>query len=675
MKRPAPTKKKTNKKRPTSKLKLAPIRWKRGDDVVLQGMKNEKCNGLKAKLMKSGTQGKFTVKLEDGKNIHDVSHKFFRKYSAEASKHPKKYTARLGQKRKGSEKQLRSDQKKEKKQQKRERREAREPYYQSIEVLNKLWSLPVPKDERNVELEKVMLHCKGTFSQLVDKHDASRGIQRLIKYGSPEQRTRIFGELKGKILKFAKGRYAHHVVLKLLMYGDDKLKNLIKLELANKNSKLLLHALGAQVIDYIYADSNKQEQEKIMQEFYGPAFYLYNTVSVSENQDLDTILASGDAQLKLKVKKAMFAYLTRAINKEQLMFRPLHGLLKRYIQQCTWKEKNFIITELVPFSLALFHSQEGAWCVMESLAWGTAGHRKKVIKSLKDNIINLCFEKYSCLIIIRALDVVDDTKLLKNIILTNLISSLPLQLKEICAGEGYAEYLQPFFHILAPRTTRYFTTEKIDHLVPPKRNVSEDPSNPIMQSTSKKPAEDRRRELCDFAIPKILLIIKDMVEELIRHQQGSWFLYEVIRVTTSSGVLENQEVKENYNDILENISQLCQEDDLEKNIMQDLHAHWVLKKMLITCKKSSFAKLLFQSLTEKIFKKDENSGSGLIIFMNINRGAFILTALIKGAEKELKKKIIAHFNKFSELWQNLSTEAIQPGTEALRKCILEPIDP
>lgn len=49
---------------------------------------------------------------------------------------------------------------------------------------------------------------RGNVKDIVLKHDASRIVQTVVKYGGKEEREEIAGELKGSYRELAQSRYS-----------------------------------------------------------------------------------------------------------------------------------------------------------------------------------------------------------------------------------------------------------------------------------------------------------------------------------------------------------------------------------------------------------------------------------------------------------------------------------
>lgn len=76
----------------------------------------------------------------------------------------------------------------------------------------RLWSLvrkkDIAKDQRQKHVRELMALVRGRVQDVVFKHDASRIIQSIVKYGGQSERDEIAAELKGKYKVLAQNKYA-----------------------------------------------------------------------------------------------------------------------------------------------------------------------------------------------------------------------------------------------------------------------------------------------------------------------------------------------------------------------------------------------------------------------------------------------------------------------------------
>lgn len=102
----------------------------------------------------------------------------------------------------------------------------------SKEIWNKLRLKTNTKKETREMTDELMELLRGKFAQVAMQHDASRVVQAVLQYGTPEQRLEVVKELananvagSGKkgtgtnsLAELCKVQYAHFAVLKIIKY-------------------------------------------------------------------------------------------------------------------------------------------------------------------------------------------------------------------------------------------------------------------------------------------------------------------------------------------------------------------------------------------------------------------------------------------------------------------------
>lgn len=75
-----------------------------------------------------------------------------------------------------------------------------------------MWSLArqknIPSAERQKHVNELMKVIRGKVKEIVFKHDASRIVQTVVKYGRQKERDEIALELKGKYEDLAQNKYS-----------------------------------------------------------------------------------------------------------------------------------------------------------------------------------------------------------------------------------------------------------------------------------------------------------------------------------------------------------------------------------------------------------------------------------------------------------------------------------
>lgn len=93
-----------------------------------------------------------------------------------------------------------------------EQRRAAKPHSDLLVDAKRIWSLVRQKNiavtERQKHIRDLMGVIRGRVKDIVFKHDASRIVQSVVKYGGQKERDEIAIELKGKYKELAQNKYS-----------------------------------------------------------------------------------------------------------------------------------------------------------------------------------------------------------------------------------------------------------------------------------------------------------------------------------------------------------------------------------------------------------------------------------------------------------------------------------
>ena len=314
-------------------------------------------------------------------------------------------------------------------------RQSHRPHNDLVQSAKKLWEKvrrrDLPAAERAGPLKELYALLTGKFKEIIVKHDASRMIQTCVKYGSPQQRLQIATELKGTYAEISKSRYGKHIVKRLLQYCPSVRKSIVA-EFRGQVGKLIRHADASSVLEEIYSEyANGRDRNALLLEFYGPEFVLFQKRGENEPiPSLSEILSQSPVEKKEKVLKCLREALDGLINKGSLQHTLIHRLMLEYVQnEETAKLQDWISTfenQLVE----ILHTFEGARVVSRCLAVATAKQRKNIIKSFKTFTTKIAKEEYGHQVLLVAFAVVDDTVLMRSVIISEIVKKLPEYLED-----------------------------------------------------------------------------------------------------------------------------------------------------------------------------------------------------------------------------------------------------
>lgn len=147
---------------------------------------------------------------------------------------------------------------------------------------------------------------KGKVKDIVLKHDASRIIQTIVKYGGQKERDQVAGELKGHYKELAQSKYSKvsnisqaspsysnfesalkFLVTKLIRFCPAHRVSIL-LEFQSHVLKLLLHREASSVLaDTFELYANAYERSILLRDFYGREVALFSS-NQGTAQDIET---------------------------------------------------------------------------------------------------------------------------------------------------------------------------------------------------------------------------------------------------------------------------------------------------------------------------------------------------------------------------------------------------
>ncbi|CAG8758070.1 8832_t:CDS:2, partial [Dentiscutata erythropus] len=275
--------------------------------------------------------------------------------------------------------------------------------------IKKKWEIArrinISPEERNKSINSLFELVRGNVPGLLFKNDTSRVIETCLKYGSKEQRNIIASELEGRLLEASKNKYAKYIVCKLMKFCPEYRSKMLT-EFKGQVKKLFLHTEARNVLLEVYELSNANQRSSLLQEFYGPEFTLFKR---TENLNIKDLIAE-DPSKKDRILKNLFQTIQHIINKqESFNYIIMHRILLEYFTYADDHKIKEVIEAICEHIPLFLHTYEGSQVAMLCFSYGSVKGRKVMLKSLKEYITKICKEEYGYLVLLRALDVVDDT--------------------------------------------------------------------------------------------------------------------------------------------------------------------------------------------------------------------------------------------------------------------------
>jgi len=285
----------------------------------------------------------------------------------------------------------------------------------------KIWEEVRKEDCPEQKKEKLTkdLHelVKGNIKKIIFAHDTVRVVECLMALGSEEIRNALYDELKDDIVEMAKSKYATFFVQKILKYGSKEQKDAVMKAMQGSTAKLMKHKTAGVVVELAYNDfANAAQRNSMLQEFLGPEYRLFKEPDVKTVQELITKHPEKKAEMVKNLKANVDILILKGCYNHSLV----HSVLHNYLSVAEGKARAEVIESLRDCLIHMIHSRDGAMAALCCLWHGTTKDRKSIVKSLKTFVEKTACEEYGHMVLMGIFDTVDDTKLVGKAIIGEL---------------------------------------------------------------------------------------------------------------------------------------------------------------------------------------------------------------------------------------------------------------
>ncbi|NXY63621.1 PUM3 protein, partial [Callaeas wilsoni] len=494
------------------------------------------------------------------------------------------------------------------------------------------------KEKREKLMNELQKLLHGKIKNLAFAHDSTRVIQCFIQYGNEKQRQETFEELKDSLVELSKSKYSRNIVKKFLMYGTKaQVAEIIK-SFKGHVKKMLRHAEASAVVEYAYNDKAILEQRNMLtEELYGNTFQVYKTPAVPT---LGKVLEA-QPEKREAILDEMKQILTPMAQKEAVIKHSLvHKVFLDFFTYALPKQRSEMIEAIREAVIYLAHTHDGARVAMHCLWHGTPKDRKVIVKTMKTYIEKIATGEFSHLVLLAAFDCIDDTKLVKQLIISEIKASLP----DIINNKYGKKVL---LYLLSPRDPAHFVPEIITLLQQGDGNAY-----------SKKNTELRRRELLEAISSPLLEYLQEHTQEVVIDKATFVLVADILR--TALGDIQPA---------LDAIAKLAAEElvpggrDGQLHIAEHPAGHLVLKwlieqdeKMRESGKEVCFGRTLMEHVGIENLKT----------WAEVNRGAIILCCLLRSTDEKVASTVKKGLKKLiPKLKQNKNVKGIEALLEKL----------
>lgn len=515
--------------------------------------------------------------------------------------------------------------------------------------------------DKRESIDKVLDMWKGSMKTLCARHDASRVIQSVFQFGTVVQQEKVMAELRGHLLDMSKEKHAHNILEKILKYGSPSMKAAVHKELKGHAARLMTHKMGILVLEAGYAKAwSTADTWELLQEAYGPQYahlkvtpakqapvaHLLGTGALpppgcaeggedvatlppakpedmsvlAAKRSLDSLLAEHPSE-KLSVLRNLYHHINKFVAKGFLGTTIGQRLLADFLRVASPLSIRQVVPTITDAIVALVSSRDGMLAACIALAYATTKERKVILSSIKAHVAELALHDQGHMLLVKALDCVDDTVQLTKAILKPLSAELDLVRDVACDRFGRRVWL----HLLAPGSSRYFPQTDMQLLQPvwvpeqeeeeqeegtaatgqraPVRDLSAlepagqgaeeeagdaadtvaatgkrksrdgalDLTTVQWQATSKKSAPIRRKQLLKAALPKLRDAMLVHTADFMRSRWGAEVLLETVKAMAEQAALpKGVATPSDVQQVLEAVAEAVREDSEEGGEEEDV---------------------------------------------------------------------------------------------------------
>ena len=371
----------------------------------------------------------------------------------------------------------------------------------------------------------------------------------------------------------------------------------------------------------------------LKQELYGPHFSLFADETSHASLASNLEIAPEKKQVTLEF---VLGILNKALEKGLYSFVYLQELAAEYVAEASPNDVRAIAPNVVDHSIHMLSTRPGTRVVAACASYGTAKDRKRIMKSLKGYTKSSLLHRDAYLAILRLVQVTDDTVSIHKSVLAEILNDPSAQeesesssLLEIALDTNGSKL---FLMLLVSSPE-----ERSKYLDPYERQVlAENPcilENGQETPTSKKNADTRRKELLNYLRKPLMELCANHADELVRSLPGCRVLHQVY------SAFSPPEVVNAVVDVC--VAELDVEED---SLFEDPVGHLAIKNLLL-CDVDDEKAMFATAFHEKMHSR-------LMDVAKSNRGAFVLTALLK--VDAVREEAVAELSKHKTELKKLS---------------------
>ncbi|KAM3279716.1 hypothetical protein ACQJBY_046845 [Aegilops geniculata] len=498
---------------------------------------------------------------------------------------------------------------------------------------------------RSKLITEALRKVDGKYLEMAGSPVTACVLQLCVKWCSQSERDPVFVALQPHLLDLSRDKYSGFLVNYIIKGASKEQFALFISSLHGHVASLLCHTIGASVVDRAFHQATWPQRRSLLLELYSTELQLSKDLAQEKPCRLSVLnIISKLGLQKSSVLQHMTTVIQPVLEKGIVEYSVVHLVILEYLTIADKTSALDVIRQLIPhltrgssvldedvigqfiphltpmkskakkkrspepLLIRIMQTKEGLKLGLACLKHGLAKDRKRIIKSLKGQIMKLALNDYGCLFVICLLSIVDNRELVTEVV----VDELTKQLKELIFDKNGRRPLLQLFH---PLCSRYLTPHELFHLnynVPSlvsKVNLDSElddvadkehggSEDTLVASGSKKdPIKWRQELLVKSELYEVLIeTCIENVGELLRTNFGKDVLYEVAvggKNNFLKGVTDRIQVLHNA---IACDAARPRTDDVDEHAFDNYHSSPIIRRMILDC--PAFAATLWKKALE-----------------------------------------------------------------------------
>ncbi|VWU52575.1 mRNA binding Pumilio-homology domain protein, putative, partial [Hepatocystis sp. ex Piliocolobus tephrosceles] len=305
-----------------------------------------------------------------------------------------------------------------------------------------------------------------------------------------------------------------------------KIKNDIYLWLLN-NTKSFLSKFAAKLWNVVFKNCQTQKRRKMINYLLIPNINILKNVPVENlKKKTNDMVNTFNEENKLVISKYLIKIIENIVEKELLYNIVSHQILLDACELLKEEELINIMDIIHEGCEHLISTNLGNKALILLLGYSTNKHKKILIKTLKNDIIELCKNSVNFLLIIRLLKITDDTTVLNQYIVRKIANNFETVFNDYY---GFYVILEFFYDINQYKENKYFHVEW-------KNIIYAKPVKSI------KDGEKRKTEIIQPIVDQLQILFqnKDKLNEYLKGGiKYMHLIFEFLQYTKNENIINN----------------------------------------------------------------------------------------------------------------------------------------